>query len=77
MTEKGSKKKKHRFPNSFNSGMNEMMKNFCSNGDWNSNCCPQFMRMYLSSNDFDDLIMTMCERMREMCFYSDLKSEKK
>lgn len=75
MTEKGSKKTKHRFPNSFNGGMNEMMKNFCSNTEWDFNCCPRFMRMYQSSNDCDHCIMTMCERMQEMFFNSDLKSE--
>jgi hypothetical protein len=77
MTEKASNKKKHRFPNSFNRDMNEMMQNFCSNSDWDSKCCPQFMRMHSSRNDCDDSIMTICERMREMCFYSELKSEEK
>jgi len=77
MPEKDSKKTKHGFPNGFILGMDEMMKNFGSKSEWTSNCCPQFLRMYRSSSDCDDCIMTMCERMQEMFFYSDQKSEKK
>ncbi len=75
MPEQGSRKTKHRFPKNKNIGMNEMMKNFCSNREWDSNCCAQFMRMYRSGNDCEDCIMTMCERMQEMCSCSDLNSE--
>jgi hypothetical protein len=77
MTEKNSENTKHSCPNGFISGMDEMMKDFCSKSEWTSNCCPQFMRMYRSSNDCDDRIMTMCKRMQGMFFYSDLKSEKR
>ena len=77
MTEKETKKTKQRFPNGFSCGMDEMMKMFSSKSEWTSNCCPQFMRMYRSDNDRDNSITTMCERMQEMCFPSDLESEKK
>ncbi len=77
MTEKDSKRTKHRFPNSFIFGMDEMMKNFGSKSEWTSNCCPQFLRMYRSGNECDECIMTMCERMQEMFLCSDLNTEKK
>ncbi len=77
MTKRDCKKIKHRFPNGFMGGMDDMMQDFCLKGEWTSNCCPQFLRMYSSSNDCDDCIMTMCARMQEVFFTSNLKPEKK
>ena len=77
MTEKDSQNTKYRSPDGFMSGMGEMMRNFCSTSEWTSDCCPRFLRMYRSSNDRDDCIMTMCEQMQQMFSHSDLKSEKR
>ena len=76
MAEKNSKGTEQKFPKGFFTGMDEMMRDCCSKSEWTSSPCPQFLRMYRSNNDCDDCIMTMCERMQEMFFYSDLKSDK-
>lgn len=55
-------KKSHQ---SFFTGMDEMMNNFCSGGEWTADCCSRFLRMSRSSTNGADDFMTMCEQMRK------------
>ena len=77
MTEGDCKKTQCRFPNGFMGEIDDMMQDFCLKGEWTSNCCPQFLRMYRSSDDCEDCIMTMCTRMQKVFFDSNLKRENK
>ena len=53
----------------FYTGMEEMMNHFCSSGEWNSDCCPQQMRMsrYNTNSEID--FMSMCEKMKKKFFH--------
>lgn len=50
---------------SFYTGMEKIMNHFCSSGEWNSDCCPQHMRMspYNTNSEID--FMSMCEKMKK------------
>ena len=52
--------------NNFCIDIDEMMTNFCSGGEWNSDRCLQFQRMCCYGTEGDVDFMARCKRMMEV-----------
>lgn len=58
------------------SAMEEMMRNFYSNGGRTTECCPQFSGMRRSGNASSNNFMTKCAEMREKFWHQAGMPEK-